>query len=191
MANTEQPQENPTVDQSLLHNIEVEDRNQLPSLGYKIFLDRYAEKDPDKSHLKIGDLVLVNTNLESGQKEIGVVKSLDSKAKEAVIQLNEGGTVKRAYEHVDIPLETQPSQMLDRVAKGIAAVEITEAKQKEWQEKFRWALDEWKFVPAGRILTAAGTNQDLTYYNCYVIPSPHDSRSGIFKTLSRNPHHII
>jgi len=185
MANLPTPPDQTQPDNSpVLENIEVDDRNQLPSLGYKIFLDRYAEKDPDKTNLKIGDLVLVNTNLESGQKEIGVVQSIDAQAKEAVIQLNEGGSVKRSYEHVDLPIETQPSQMLDRVARGVAEAEITEAKQKEWQEKFRWALDEWKFVPAGRILTAAGTGQDLTYYNCYVIPSPQDSRGGIFETLS-------
>ncbi len=173
-----------TDNQSVAQNIEVDDRNQLHSLGYKIFLDRYAEKDPNKNNIKEGDQVLVNTNLQTGQKEIGIVKNVDREKKEALVQLNEGGNVKRSFEHVDIPLETQPSQMLDRVAQGVAAVEITEAKQKEWQEKFRWALDEWKFVPAGRILAAAGTNQNLTYYNCYVIPSPHDSRGGIFQTLA-------
>ena len=38
-------------------------------------------------------------------------------------------------------------------------------------------------MPAGRILTAAGTDQQLTYYNCYVVPSPRDSRGGIINTL--------
>jgi ribonucleoside-diphosphate reductase alpha chain len=46
-------------------------------------------------------------------------------------------------------------------------------------------LDGWKFVPGGRILAAAGTEQQLTYFNCYVIPSPADSRAGIIKTLSQ------
>ena len=40
-------------------------------------------------------------------------------------------------------------------------------------------------MPGGRILTAAGTDQDLTYYNCYVIPSPQDSREGIMTTLTQ------
>jgi ribonucleoside-diphosphate reductase alpha chain len=44
-------------------------------------------------------------------------------------------------------------------------------------------LDDWKFVPAGRILAAAGTDQELTFYNCYVVPSPKDSRGGIIETL--------
>ena len=88
-------------------------------------------------------------------------------------------------EHVDKPIETEPAQMMDRVARGVAATEIDPAKQAEWSEKFRWLLDEWKFVPGGRILTAAGTDQDLTYYNCYVIPSPEDSREGIMTTLTQ------
>ena len=58
-------------------------------------------------------------------------------------------------------------------------------KQAEWQEKFRWLLDDWRFVPGGRILTAAGTDQNLTFYNCYVIPSPKDSRGGIMDTLTQ------
>lgn len=163
----------------------VDDRNQLHELGYKIFLDRYAVKDTNKETLALGDLVLVNVNLETGQKEVGTVTGLDAAAHTATITLNEGGVIERAFEHVDKPLETRPSQMLDRVAHGVAQAESTPEKRQEWEEKFRWALDEFKFVPAGRILTAAGTDQKLTYYNCYVIPSPHDSRHGIFETLER------
>jgi ribonucleoside-diphosphate reductase alpha chain len=46
-------------------------------------------------------------------------------------------------------------------------------------------MDDWKYVPGGRIFTGAGTGQNLTFYNCYVIPSPKDSRGGIFATLSQ------
>ena len=81
------------------------------------------------------------------------------------------------------PIETEPEQMMERVARGIAAVEQEHAD--EWYEKFRWLLNGWKFVPAGRILTAAGTDQQLTFYNCYVVPSPKDSRRGIVDTLSQ------
>jgi ribonucleoside-diphosphate reductase alpha chain len=74
--------------------------------------------------------------------------------------------VTRDVEHVDKPLETDPAQMMARVARGIAAIEKTLELQAEWTEKFQWLLDDFKFVPAGRILTAAGTDQKLTYYNC-------------------------
>ena len=30
----------------------------------------------------------------------------------------------------------------------------------------------------------AGASEELTLFNCYVIPSPHDSRGGIMQTLS-------
>lgn len=157
--------------------------SELHELGYKIFLDRYAQKDMTRSTLAVGDTVIVVVNETTGQREIGTVTALD--LPRATVKLLEGETVERDLEHVDKPIETQPEQMMDRVARGVSQVEASPAKQAEWSEKFRWLLDDWKFVPGGRILTAAGTDQDLTYYNCYVIPCPHDSRDGIMTTLSQ------
>ncbi len=156
--------------------------NSLHPLGEKIFLDRYALKDGKKESVAVGDTVIVAVNLETGQREIGTITNLNGKA--VTIELRDGEIVERAREHIDKPLETHPNQMLDRVARGMAMIERPE-EQAEWQEKFRWLLDDWKFVPGGRILTAAGTNQDLTYYNCYVLPSPEDSREGIMATLTQ------
>ena len=128
------------------------DKNSLHPLGEKIFLDRYALKDGKKESVAVGDTVIVAVNLETGQREIGAVTALNGQ--NVTIQLRDGDVVERALEYIDKPLETQPAQMLDRVAQGMAAVELPE-KQPEWQQKFRWLLDEWKFVPGGRILTAA------------------------------------
>ena len=155
----------------------------LHELGYKIFLDRYAQKDMTRSSLSVGDTVIVVVNAKTGQREIGTVNALD--LPRVSVTLLDGEVVVRDLEHVDKPIETEPGQMMDRVASGVAATENSETKQDEWTDKFRWLLDEWKFVPGGRILTAAGTDQDLTYYNCYVIPSPHDSREGIMTTLTQ------
>ncbi|MBI4032394.1 adenosylcobalamin-dependent ribonucleoside-diphosphate reductase [Candidatus Berkelbacteria bacterium] len=156
--------------------------NALSEIGYKIFLDRYAVKDGTKSSLKVGDTVVVCTNLETRQTEVGVVTAI--KKSEVTVKLRaDGSEVTRAIEHVDKPIETDPSQMQKRVARGIAAVEKTPAKRKLWQREFERALKDWKFVPAGRILTGAGSDQALTYYNCYVIPSPQDSRGGILDSL--------
>ncbi|HEX9925620.1 MAG TPA: LAGLIDADG family homing endonuclease, partial [Anaerolineae bacterium] len=157
-------------------------KNALNPLGEKIFLDRYALKDARKESVAVGDTVIVAVDPETGQREIGTVTTLEGQS--LTIELRDGSTVERALEHIDKPLETDPSQMLDRVARGIASVEAPE-KQAEWEQNFRWLLDEWKFVPGGRILTAAGTDQDLTFYNCYVIPSPEDSRGGIMETLTQ------
>lgn len=159
------------------------DRNALHELGYKIFLDRYALKDMTRATLTVGDTVIVVVNPKTGQREVGTVEHLTQS--EARIKLLDGEVVTRDIEHVDKPLETRPEQMMDRVAAGIAKIEQTEAKRAEWTDNFRWLLDGWKFVPGGRILTGAGTDQQLTYYNCYVIPSPRDSRGGIMETLSQ------
>ena len=80
-------------------------------------------------------------------------------------------------------LEENPEQMWKRVAAGIAQVEKGKSKQREWTEKFYGALSDFKFVPGGRILSGAGTPYEVTFYNCFVIPSPHDSRDGIIDNL--------
>ena len=158
-------------------------RSALHELGYKIFLDRYAQKDMTRSTLSTGDKVIVVINAKTGQREIGTVTKIN--LPQVTVTLLDGEVVSRDLEHVDKPIETEPAQMMDRVARGVAATEANSVKQDEWSEKFRWLLDDWKFVPGGRILTAAGTDQDLTYYNCYVIPSPDDSREGIMTTLTQ------
>ncbi len=156
--------------------------NQLTPLGEKIFLDRYALKDGKKETVQPGDTIIVAVDLETGQREIGAVTAVNGR--EVTVELRDGTTLERALEKIDKPLETRPEQMLDRVAHGMAQVEAPD-RQAEWQQNFRWLLDDWKFVPGGRILTAAGTDQNLTYYNCYVIPSPKDSRGGIMTTLTQ------
>jgi ribonucleoside-diphosphate reductase alpha chain len=140
------------------------DNNALHDLGYKIFLDRYALKDMTRKSLAVGDTVIVVVDSKTGQREVGTVTALDLPT--VTIKLLDGDTVTRDLEHVDKPLETQPEQMMSRVAAGIAQVEPTPEAQAEWSEKFRWLLDGWKFVPGGRILAGAGTDQQLTYYNC-------------------------
>lgn len=153
-------------------------KNQLNALGEKIFLDRYALKDGTKETIKIGDLVIVCVDLQTGQREIGTVTAMAGQQVE--VELRDGETVKRTLEHVDKPLETTPEETMARVARGIAKIE---EKPEDWEDKFRWLLDGWKFIPGGRILTAAGSDQELSLYNCYVLPLPHDSRGGIIKTL--------
>ncbi|GHO89864.1 adenosylcobalamin-dependent ribonucleoside-diphosphate reductase [Dictyobacter formicarum] len=80
-------------------------------------------------------------------------------------------------------LEFYPEQLWQRVARGIAAVETTDEKRAEWEKLFYEALTDFQFVPGGRILAGAGTGHQVTYYNCFVIPSPEDSRQGILDNL--------
>lgn len=70
-----------------------------------------------------------------------------------------------------------------RIAKAVAAKEKTPALRKKYQAEFFDIMTDFKYVPGGRILAGAGTGYDVTYYNCFVIPSPKDSRGGIIDTL--------
>jgi ribonucleoside-diphosphate reductase alpha chain len=166
-------------------NLQTRTKNALSELGEKIFLDRYAIKDAKKDTLVAGDTVVVCVNLKTGQREIGIAEEVDRETRQVKVRLRDGSIEERAIEHVDKPLETVPEQMFERIAKHIASVEKTPEAQAEWEGKFRELMDNWKYVPAGRIFTGAGTGQNLTYYNCYVIPSPKDSRGGIFETLGQ------
>ncbi len=58
-------------------NLQTRKINALSELGEKIFLDRYAVKDMKRETLAIGDTVVVLVNPKTGQREIGVVETLD------------------------------------------------------------------------------------------------------------------
>lgn len=81
------------------------------------------------------------------------------------------------------PTESGPEDMWRRVARGIAEVETTDSARAHWEEQFFNIMLDFKFVPGGRILAGAGSGHAVTFYNCYVIPSPEDSRSGILDNL--------
>lgn len=86
---------------------------------------------------------------------------------------------------VGIPIENTPEEMWTRVAKGIAGVEKGAVNKKKWEKKFYEVMEGWKFLPGGRILAGAGTGFDVTYFNCFVIPNPPDSRGGIMNNLTQ------
>ncbi len=81
-------------------------------------------------------------------------------------------------------LEKTPEEMWRRVAKGIAKQERKTARG-VWEKKFYDVMSDFKFVPGGRILSGAGTDFQVTYFNCFVIPSPKDSREGIIDSLKQ------
>ncbi len=80
-------------------------------------------------------------------------------------------------------VEKTPAEMWHRVARAVAEVEKTPTLRRRYAREFETALTDFKFVPGGRILAGAGTGYDVTYYNCFVIPSPKDSRGGIIDSL--------
>jgi len=67
-----------------------------------------------------------------------------------------------------------------RIARALAAVEAAPA---EWEERFYGALEDFKFLPAGRITAGAGTQRTVTLFNCFVMGTVPDDMGGIFDAL--------
>lgn len=82
------------------------------------------------------------------------------------------------------PIEKTPEPMWKRIAKAVASIEKRE-NQKKYEKEFYLAMKDFKYIPGGRILAGAGTGYEVTYYNCFVIPSPKDARDGILETLKQ------
>jgi ribonucleoside-diphosphate reductase alpha chain len=57
------------------------------------------------------------------------------------------------------------------------------AQQQAWAGEFAGALAGHRFLPAGRILAGAGTERNVTLFNCFVMGAIPDSMSGIFAHL--------
>jgi len=78
------------------------------------------------------------------------------------------------------PIDTNVEDSWRRIASALASVEKTPAK---WEPKFYAALEDFKFLPAGRITAGAGTDRAVTLFNCFVMGTVPDSMGGIFENL--------
>ncbi len=67
-----------------------------------------------------------------------------------------------------------------RIARALAAVE---AEPELWEDRFYDALEDFRFLPAGRITAGAGTERNVTLFNCFVMGTIPDSMGGIFEML--------
>ena len=67
-----------------------------------------------------------------------------------------------------------------RVARALALVEQDPA---HWETRFHQLLDDFRFLPGGRILAGAGTAHEVTLFNCFVMGLIEDSMDGIFESL--------
>ena len=82
------------------------------------------------------------------------------------------------------PGEEHPYQMWERQAKALASVEKTKADKNKWESKFYSILEDFRFVPGGRIMHGAG-REDITttLNNCYVVAVKDDSIKSIYNTI--------
>jgi ribonucleoside-diphosphate reductase alpha chain len=71
-----------------------------------------------------------------------------------------------------------------RMARAIAAVEPRDASV--WEDRFFDLLQDFKFLPGGRIHAGAGTTHHVTLFNCFVMGPIEDSIPGIFRALQES-----
>src|SRR5512143_2126784 len=68
-----------------------------------------------------------------------------------------------------------------RVAQAIAQAEASERAQ--WAERFHALLEDFRFLPGGRILAGAGSGHRVTLFNCFVMGEIADDLEHIFEAL--------
>ena len=78
------------------------------------------------------------------------------------------------------PIDQTVEDSWRRIARDLARVETDPA---HWEEKFYAALEDFKYLPAGRITAGAGTARQVTLFNCFVMGTVPDSMGGIFDML--------
>ena len=82
------------------------------------------------------------------------------------------------------PWEHHPYELWTRQASALASVEKTKTLKEKWENKFFSILEDFKFVPGGRIMHGAG-REDITttLNNCYVVAVRDDSIKSIYDTI--------
>jgi ribonucleoside-diphosphate reductase alpha chain len=80
------------------------------------------------------------------------------------------------------PVDRDLADTWARVALAAAKAEV-DGKQREYALAFAAILAGYKFLPAGRILAGAGTDRNVTLFNCYVMGTIPDDMGGIFAHL--------
>ncbi len=150
-----------------------------------VMLDRYTQKDLSLKTLRVDDLVVTITKHDDKfpARGIGKVKSIIGD--DVYIQLEEeflgaaedadsNGVIVRNKRIVDKPLELFFEQIAKRLAHHLG-----ENESKEVIDAFYHEVSTLNLVPAGRVLFGAGSQTNVTYFNCFVMPFIHDSRGGI------------
>lgn len=79
-----------------------------------------------------------------------------------------------------VPRDVTVEDTWRRIARDLAQVE---KEPKVWEDKFFAALEDFKYLPAGRITAGAGTARRVTLFNCFVMGTVPDSMGGIFDML--------
>ncbi|MGQ0662229.1 MAG: adenosylcobalamin-dependent ribonucleoside-diphosphate reductase [Pseudomonadota bacterium] len=78
------------------------------------------------------------------------------------------------------PIDRTIEDSWRRIAGALA---VPEKDPGRWAERFYGALEGFKFLPAGRIVAGAGTERQVTLFNCFVMGTIPDDMGGIFNHL--------
>ncbi len=163
----------------------------LKEMGLIIFLDRYSIK-AKRDEFQKGDLVVAvsKDHPKYPKKDLGIIVDIDNNKNKLKLRMVTG-----VYEETkellsvstvkcDKPLESI-YDAYQRVARAAASVDGDKAEQT--REEFVKELLAGHIQPAGRIMAGANVDEEgkytsnLTLYNCFVIPSPQDSRESIVR----------
>ncbi len=79
-----------------------------------------------------------------------------------------------------VPIDITIEDTWRRVARALAA---PEAHPADWEQPFYEALADFRFLPAGRILSGAGADRRVTLFNCFVMGDIEDDLGSIFAHL--------
>ncbi len=150
-----------------------------------VMLDRYTQKDLSLSTLSVGDLVIgvVKNDPKFPARGIGNIVSIDGDTVQIKVEdeflgnaedADKNGIITRNKRQIDKPLELYFEQIAKRLANHLG-----EGESQERIDAFYHEVSTLNLVPAGRVLFGAGSNTNVTYFNCFVMPFIHDSRGGI------------
>ncbi len=182
-------------------NIEKQNWDQARKIG-KLVIDELEEKFKQEKILgsdEVGDVlerVLIDNKLydiarafiiarekqrqeDKAEKGLGVVDDVGLPYTSIVVLKN-----KYLQKDDNDRVTETPKDLFKRVAKSLAKAEKTSKNKKAWARRFYKSMKYLEFLPGGRTLANAGTNNNQLA-NCFVMPMP-DSVEGIFDSVKES-----
>ena len=83
----------------------------------------------------------------------------------------------RLKEQDGTPIDMTVQDTWRRIAKSLSV------NEPEYEEQFYRVIENFSFIPAGRINAGAGTDRNVTLFNCFVMGTVPDSLPGIMDAL--------
>ncbi|MCB0391689.1 MAG: adenosylcobalamin-dependent ribonucleoside-diphosphate reductase [Bdellovibrionales bacterium] len=87
--------------------------------------------------------------------------------------------------HEEVICDQNIEESWHRIAKAISQ---PEKDSTFWEKQFYSILEDFKFLPGGRIQAGAGLKKHITLMNCFVMNRIEDSIEGIFQGLKEGAH---